>query len=698
MTDRYLEKVYAGFLGMNVGIRLGAPVEPSIWTYERIRDTYGDITGYVKAYKNFAADDDANGPVFFLRALYDDARDRRPTPQDVARAWLNYTREGIGMFWWGGYGVSTEHTAFLNLKSGIPAPLSGSARQNGLVLAEQIGGQIFIDTWGLICPGRPKEAADLGETAASVSHDGSGLWGARFICAAIARAFETADVDAIMDAGLGEIPPACTYRAVVEAVRSFHREHPGGWRACREMLEREWGYDRYPGVCHMIPNAGVCAMALLYGGGAFDRTVEIAAMAGWDTDCNAGSVGTILGVARGVEGLPRRYLDPINDGIVCSSVSGYLNILDIPTFAKEAALLGYRLAGETPPESLSVTPGEIRFDFELPGSTHNLRLSDPFLCAASHSTDRAWAGTGSLKILLDRLVRGDRCKVYYKPFYTREDFSDERYSPVFSPTAYPGQTVSMKLYLDLWNGLEAPGAAPYVRTCRDKKEHVQGFVQLTHGKWTDITFTIPDTDGDQVDEVGIVLMGYSGKAAKTLGLVYLDEFTIRGKADYTISIAKQQKNFAAVTPFSMDGGAWDLYDGTLHLLRNGPAFAYTGNYYAKDYVCSAPVTPHRGESHLLICRAQGTQRCYAAGPDGAGRAVIWKNDFGFVPLAECPFPWEEDRTYRIELRCQGDEITLGIDGQTLLSVRDGAFAHGMFGCGSRETGRTSFGDFAFREV
>ena len=69
MVTNYLEKVYAGFLGMNIGIRLGAPVEPTIWTYDRIYKTYGEITGYVKDFKNFAADDDANGPVFFLRAL-----------------------------------------------------------------------------------------------------------------------------------------------------------------------------------------------------------------------------------------------------------------------------------------------------------------------------------------------------------------------------------------------------------------------------------------------------------------------------------------------------------------------------------------------------------------------------------------------------------------------------------------------------
>jgi len=153
IPNNYLEKVYAGFLGMNMGIRLGAPVEPSVWTYEKIKAVYGNITGYVKDYKNFAADDDVNGPVFFLRALYDDAKDRELEAEDVGRAWLNYSREGIGMFWWGGYGVSTEHTVYLNLKNGFKVPLSGSERINGKVLSEQIGGQIFIDTWGLVWPG-----------------------------------------------------------------------------------------------------------------------------------------------------------------------------------------------------------------------------------------------------------------------------------------------------------------------------------------------------------------------------------------------------------------------------------------------------------------------------------------------------------------------------------------------------------------
>ena len=47
--------------------------------------------------------------------------------------------------------------------------------QNGLILAEQIGGQIFIDTWGLVNPCKPEKAAHYGEAAASVSNGGEGV-------------------------------------------------------------------------------------------------------------------------------------------------------------------------------------------------------------------------------------------------------------------------------------------------------------------------------------------------------------------------------------------------------------------------------------------------------------------------------------------------------------------------------------------
>ena len=68
MKELYIERIYAGWLAKIIGIRYGAPIEG--WTYEKIRDLFGErMPDYPADYRLFAADDDSNGPWFFLRAL-----------------------------------------------------------------------------------------------------------------------------------------------------------------------------------------------------------------------------------------------------------------------------------------------------------------------------------------------------------------------------------------------------------------------------------------------------------------------------------------------------------------------------------------------------------------------------------------------------------------------------------------------------
>lgn len=695
----YLEKVYAGLLGKNIGIRLGAPVEPSMWTYERIKNIYGDIRGYVKEYRNFAADDDINGPVFFLRALYDDASDRELVPQDVARAWLNYAREGVGMFWWGGYGRSTEHTAYTNLKKNIPAPQSGSIQQNGKTIAEQIGGQIFIDTWGLVWPCNIIKASSAAAKAASVSHDGEGLNGARFIAACISKAFETSNIESIIGAGLSVISENSLYRKVVTAVLDFHSEHPDDFRKCREYLDEYWGYDRYPGACHIIPNAGVCVLAMVYGNGDFNRTIEIAAMCGWDTDCNAGNTGTILGVACGLKGIKEEYRRPINDGIILSGISGYLNILDVPTYAKEIALLGYRLANEKEPESLSgaVKHGEIHFDFELPGSTHNFRVSDPHVCSLHHSDKIAYKGSGSLEVLFDRIQRGRNCRIFYKPFYRRADFDDERYSPTFAPTVYPGQKVNLKVYLDCWNeGLIC--IEPYARNTSTAEEKTCGQIELKNNEWTDVEFEVPDMEGSAADEVGIILETLSSSKVKNYGRIYVDEFNVTGKSHYTIDLKKQSEEFGCITPFSENHGSWTIENGYMHAMTEDTCEAYTGNYYMRNVRLKGIVNPQNGDSHLISFRAQGAMRGYHAGFDGAGRVSLIINNFGIKRLVTVPFPWKFGKEYVFEAEADGGRIRFSIDGNELIRYEDSTFEYGMVGYSKFAMGRTLFGNMEVEEI
>ena len=161
-TD-YMERVYAGVLGKIIGVYLGRPFEG--WHYEPIMEHLGEINYYV--HERFGAplivpDDDISGTFTFLRTLPDYGHDVGVTAEQIGQTWLNYLIEGRTVLWWGGLCNSTEHTAWLRLNSGIPAPMSGSIATNGKVVAEQIGSQIFIDGWAMVSPGDPEQAASLG--------------------------------------------------------------------------------------------------------------------------------------------------------------------------------------------------------------------------------------------------------------------------------------------------------------------------------------------------------------------------------------------------------------------------------------------------------------------------------------------------------------------------------------------------------
>ena len=78
---------------------------------------------------------------------------------------------------------SRKHTAWI-LAALVVTMISvtgADANDSQPTVAEQIGGQIFIDTWGLVCPGDPQKAARYARKAASVSHDGDGIYGGQFV-------------------------------------------------------------------------------------------------------------------------------------------------------------------------------------------------------------------------------------------------------------------------------------------------------------------------------------------------------------------------------------------------------------------------------------------------------------------------------------------------------------------------------------
>lgn len=692
--DRYvLERIYAGFLGKCFAVRLGAPLEPQIWTYEKIKEIYGEVSDYTKYYKTFAADDDTNGPLFFHRQLLDKRDFEDISSLDVARAWLNYGREGVGMFWWGGDGISTEHTAYNNLLRGVMPPESGGIKMNGKVLAEQIGGQIFIDTWGLLFPRNPKKAADHAQMAASVSHDGEGIQGARFMAACVALAFGMCDIKEIIKEALLQVDNASLYYKVVLTVIDFYEKNPEDWNACMEYLIKEWGYDKFAGMVHIIPNAGVCILALLYGRGSYEKTVEIATMCGWDTDCNAGNVGTILGVMNGLDDLPRKYRRVPNDRIVASSVIGQLNIIDIPTFAKETAYLSCKLNNIQIPDFLDsqVRIGKIDYDFALPGSTHGFTTDNFFKTEIFHIDNIVDLKQGALGILIDRMVEGDESHVYTKTYYRRDDFSDERYKPCFTPQAFSGQKVTFSLLFERWNGEEVT-IIPYVRDTYTKEKKYMELHRLKEQKWEKISFHIPDLEGSFADEIGFKIITNSPLTNRLFGRINVTDFKVEGKPSYIIDFSKQSQEFGCITPFSFNRGKGELAGEEMVLTSEGACQAFTGSYYESDIDYCCNYTPLEGEYHKLIFKARGICQYYAVGFAGEDKVVIEERDFEKIVLEGVRYEWKKGETYLLHLKVEGKNLIFEINGEEILRESNihGDYA-GMYGIGLEGDGKGKIG-------
>jgi len=684
----YIERCYAGWLAKLVGIRYGAPIEG--WTYERIKETYGELNGYVVDYNRFAADDDSNGPMIFIRALNDATHTRDITPNDIAQTWLNYAPYEHGFYWWGGYGISTEHTAYLNLRNGIPAPRSGSIEQNGAAVAEQIGGQIFIDTWGLVCPAQPALAAEYAAKAASVSHDGNGIYGGQYVAAAIALAFTAKNIREVLEGALDYIPADCEYtRAVKDVIRFYDEQTEKNWREAFLYVKANWGYSRYPGNCHIIPNAAVMILSMIYGEGDFDRTLNICNMCGWDTDCNVGNVATIMGVLCGLEKINYdKWLKPINDWFAVSCVLGCLNSMDAPWCVAYLADLAYRMAEEEMPEKWKpyMNPGEQYYHFKLPASTHNFEILPDdsiipgLLCENS--------GEGSLKAGAEFLPSGSSLRIGKRTYFYPSDFHDNRYEPTCSPTLFPGQRISARVKAAEDNKAEL-FASMYVDVRGG--ETIEGERIPVTSDWTALSMDIPSLPHMLINGMGVRITANDEKNGGR-AFVYMDEVRFEGLPKYDIDFAYERRNWPMkISQFTYLKGSWSIEGGKLMGSTADFGEIYTGDIRWTDYTLEGEITPACTGECALNVRVQGAIRSYAVALSD-GKLMIRKNENGYRTLAECAYETAIGTTYRFKIVLCGNEISVYEKDTRILSVRDEdkPYLNGCIGCSVRSGARAYF--------
>ncbi len=675
----YEERVYAGVLGKIIGVYLGRPFEG--WPNEMIEKRLGEIDYYVHDKLDvplIVTDDDISGTFTFIRALDDYHCDPDLSPRQIGQTWLNYLIENRTILWWGGLGNSTEHTAFMRLANGVEAPASGSIAMNGKVVAEQIGAQIFIDGWAMVSPGDPERAADLARRAASVSHDGEAIYGAQVLAAMEAAAFTESNTHKLLDIGVAQIPGNSVLYRMIGDIRDWHAKHGDDWRATFAEIKANYGYDKYGGNCHMVPNHGLIVHGLLHGNDDFQRAMMIVNTSGWDTDCNSGNLGCLLGIQHGLPGIDAGpdWRGPVADICYLPSADSGGGVSDALTQATRIARMGRGLAGEAfvPPKDGA------RYHFSQPGSLQGFQGHECALENTLHMGERC------LAMRFDRLEPGAGARATTGTFIdsveTAQYFERRGYGLMTSPALSPGQTVTATAELAKTAG-DAVAAAICIRvydaddkllTLRDQSTNIEP------GERVDLKWTVPDLGGYPVAAVGIEAV-----SAPAGGTLYIDRLDWQGAPTVTLS----------KLPGSMWRRAWvngvdqygPRYPESFRLVHNrGTGLLLHGARDWSDYRARADVTPHLAKRAGLAARVQGMRRYYAlvltdGGHGGhVGRAQLVRELDGTEVLAEAPLAMELYRTYQFEIVVEGAKIKGTINdgegGQTALEAEDAALPTG----------------------
>ena len=305
--DDYRNKLTGCWMGKNIGGTLGAPFEG--------RRKINIIDFYTQ---------DLGG---------------EPLPNDdldLQLVWLNaaekygrgITASILGEYWhshivpnWNEYGIGKN-----NMRMGLLPPLSGFV---GNIFKNSCGAFIRSEIWACLCPGHPEIAVQYAYEDAIVDHSHEGLYSEIFCAAVESAAFVESDRFKLIDIGLSYIPEDC---GVAKGIKTLIECYKAGmtWMEARKKLLNtvpgttgEWAGE----ACDEkdIPsgeigwdapsNIGIIIIGWLYGEDDFGKSLCIAVGCGEDADCTAATLGSILGIVRGLEGIPSIWIEPIGNKI-----------------------------------------------------------------------------------------------------------------------------------------------------------------------------------------------------------------------------------------------------------------------------------------------------------------------------------------------------------------------------------------------
>ncbi len=306
-VEEYVNKMKAGWIGQMAGVGWAAPTE---FNYlERIIPENKVPQWNPKAINQFNQDD-IYVEMTFLRTL-----ELYGFDVSYEQAGIDFANSGYQLWHANKYGRD-------NLRKGIAPPDSGHPRFSKH--SDDIDYQIEADYAGLIAPGMPTVAIELGEKFGRMMNYGDGLYAGQFVSGMYTTAFFVTDIEKIINAGLACIPKQSQYYQMVTDVIGWYKEYPDDWVKSWEKIEATYqknpAYRKYTcdGPTHIANidakiNGAYIVMGLLYGAGDPDKTIIISMRCGQDSDCNPSNAAGILFTSMGLKQVPEKFtsaLDP----------------------------------------------------------------------------------------------------------------------------------------------------------------------------------------------------------------------------------------------------------------------------------------------------------------------------------------------------------------------------------------------------
>lgn len=307
--NEFRDKVYACWLGKNIGGTLGMPFEGNT--------SIQDITFYTNVKDGEpAANDDLDLQLLWLKAMQEN--NAHVDAFKLGGYWLKYVPVD-----WNEYGVGKA-----NMKAGLMPPVSGEF--NNTKWKHSNGAWIRSEIWACLYPGDPLNAAKLAREDACVDHGmAEGTFAELFTASLESAAFVESDRDSLISFGLSMIPYDCRIASAVRTAVKARKENKDWKEARQEVINNteDLGWFQAP------RNVAFTMIGWLYGEGDFGKSICIAVNCGDDTDCTGATLGSILGIIGGTKAIPEKWRKPVGDRITNVAIKGFVapSTLDILT-------------------------------------------------------------------------------------------------------------------------------------------------------------------------------------------------------------------------------------------------------------------------------------------------------------------------------------------------------------------------------